>query len=640
MKRIFLWVLILSLSGATGSYGDDSGTIENPQSIPDSIVISTNRFATPLEQTASSITVITSKQIDESQATQVIDILKTVPGLNLVQSGGMGTVVSTFIRGGNSQHALVMIDGVKMNDPGASSSSFDFAHLSIDNIERIEVLRGPQSVLYGSDAMSGIIRIFTKQGYGKANLSLNSEVGSYDTYNEELNINGSMDKLNYALSLNRTDSKGYSIINKDQSGYDKDGYTNTSFSGNLGYTINNSLNLVLSGKIIDAEADIDKAGYTYVDDPNYITKSKVKYLSLGGFHSPVDSKFSHSLKFSISNHISESIDDYDEINQGEKSNFTTDGNRYKLNWQGVYKFTKDYSIIAGVENEWEEFSSDNYYETMFYTSADTVSKVDAHTTSNYILNRITLFENWHNSIGFRYDNHQEFGGNLTYRITSTYIIKDLDLKLKGTYGTAFKAPSLFNLYHPLYGNKNLEPEESDGYDIGFEKRFSDKINIDITYFNNQYKELIGYDPITYETINIDEVSTDGVEAILSLNLIPSNSITFSYNYTEAVDKADGSLLLRRPKHKGSLNISQEINNRLDLEALFLITGERKDRDFETYQIVTLEKYNLLNLSASYQLNETIKLKSKIINLFDESYEEVVHYNTPGRSVYFGFNLTI
>ena len=247
MKRFFIVCAFISAIIAKGVNAEDEIAFDNPKKLDDTIVVTANRRATPIAEVASSITILTEDDIANAQVHMVSDLLRSVPGTDVVQSGGPGKTVSVFLRGAGSHHTLVIIDGIEMNDPATASSSFDFAHLNLDDIQRVEILRGPQSVLYGSDALGGVINILTKRGIGKPKIELNSEVGAYKTFKESLLINGSKDKIDYSFNLFRKDVEGFSSIKSDNENPEKDGYKNSYFSSNLGWQLSNSVYFSFSG---------------------------------------------------------------------------------------------------------------------------------------------------------------------------------------------------------------------------------------------------------------------------------------------------------------------------------------------------------------------------------------------------------
>jgi len=642
MKRFFIVCAFVSAIFAVGVNADDEIAFDNPKKIDDSIVVTANRRATPIREVASSITILTEEDILEGQVHMVADLLRTVPGVDVVQSGGPGKTVSVFLRGAGSQHTLVLIDGIEMNDPATANSSFDFAHLNLDDIQRIEILRGPQSVLYGSDALGGVINIITKRGIGKPKIELNSEFGAYKTFKESMLISGSKGNIDYSFNVFRKDVEGFSSIKSENINTEKDGYKNNYFSSNVGWQLSNSFYLTLTGKYVNAKADIDKT-FGNPDDPNYITKSNLKTFGSKLELTPQNSKFRQSYGFYYSKHKSESIDSVDEILPEDESEFTTDGERIKLDWQNIYDISNNASFLIGIETENEKFSSVNYSISSFGEYIDIVETVNNRTTGIYLLSSIDYDNRVFVTVGVRNDHHDRYGNQFTYRITSAYNINTIGFKLKGTIGTGFKSPSLFQLLHPLYGNPKLEAETSNGWELGFEKNFfANKILLGMTYFSNDFEDIITYNPATFVNENIAKAETKGIEFFIAIKPDINSDIRIDYNLTDAVDLTDNSRLVRRPKHKASINLSHRFDESFRVNLRTLYIGKRDDLDFNQFPTakVKLESYSITNLAVSYIANNRITIDAYLVNLFDKEYEEVLTFNSPGRSGYFGIRLSL
>ena len=641
MKRFFVAVSFILALGATGVKADnESGTIDNPKQIPDSITISANRNATPLSQIASTVTIISEKEIEASQAVMVSDLLRSVPGLDVVQTGGMGRQTSVFLRGANSNHTLVIIDGVEMNSPSSPTTSFDFAHLNIDNIERIEILRGSQSVLYGSEAIGGVINVFTKRGFGKLQAELKSEIGSYNTFSESAQISGNSNKIDYSIYLSRKDSDGFSAVCEDAGGIEKDGYENTEFSGRVGIQLDNNYEMTFIGRSIDATADIDQS-FGILDDPNYVSQSKINSFAFGITSHSTNKCFNPKFDFNVQKQELASIDLVDTAHGVNSSTFNADGKKIKTSLLNQFLLHENSKLLFGVEFEVESFSSDYFSNGFFGPYGDTIAEVDAQTFGLFLLEEAQLNDNWSLTAGLRYDNHEDFGDVITYRFSSAFTLPNSKLKIKANIGSGFKAPSLFQLNHEYYGNPDLQPEESVGWEFGFENTTkNNQISFGALYFSNQFKELIGYD-LAFCSINIAKASSEGVELYGQLNF-NNSSARIDYTYSKTKDKTTDAPILRRPEHKVNLNFDQSITDALKTKLQILSVSKRNDTDFRPYpyEDVVLEAYKLINISASYNVMNNLTLTGRVHNLFDEDYEEVLTYNTAGRSLYGGIKVSL
>ncbi len=648
MKRFFVAALLLSIFGASGTKANsESGTISNPKQIQDSIVITSNRFATPIEKIASSVTVLSETDIENSKSMMLSDLLKQVPGLDVVRSGGAGTQTSIFMRGTSSSHTLVLIDGIEMNNPSSATTSFDFGSLNVSNIQRIEILRGPQSVLYGSDAVGGVIQIFTKRGFGDLKTEISSEAGSYGSFSESIHLSGSKDKIDFSIFGARKDSEGFSTIREDAGGFEKDGFESTDIIANLGMQLLTNYELTTHFRFTDATADID-GSFGVLDDPNFVSNNKMYSVGLKFKSFVSDAQyFKPTISIDFMNQDLNSVNEEDANHFSETSQYDAQGRRIKLSATNLMKVSENLNSIVGVEYEKESFNSEyqatyfDYWNNVVASSNSVINEVSATTISLFGLDEWAVNEQFSLSGGVRYDNHEDFGSQVTYRFTSLYNFPSEGMTLKAVYGTAFKAPSLYQLNHNLYGNQDLQPEENKGWEIGFEKSTQDKIlRFGATYFSNAIDNLIGFDA-SFKSININEATSKGVEAFAQISF-PNSSVRMDVTYTDTKDVTNGSRILRRPKEKISFTLNQKISQALQASVFIHTVGNRFDTDFRPWPFLdeVLDGYTIVNLSGSYQILDNLKLNGRVDNLFNEDYQDVLTYNTPNRSAYLGLKISL
>ena len=605
------------------------------------ITISANKYETSLFRTASSISVISSKQISESQNNSVVDLLKTIPGVSVSQQGGTGKLSSVFMRGANSNFLLVMIDNVEINDPSSSNNGFDFSVLQTSDIDRIEIVRGPQSTLYGSEAAAGVINIITKSGKGDPKFSLRGEGGINNFYNGSISANGESSGFNYLLNFSRLQTDAISSIKgKD---FETDGYTNNSGFVKLGYEIMNNLSVSFSYKYSDSETDLDqseKGG----DDPNFTSDLKSHLFSLNLRGTFLDGKWESFVRGSIYTNEINALDEFDFAHPATSSKSNYSGNRLSFNWQNNIKLVDNNLITIGIDHKNDEAESNYHSEGSWGPFDSNFPKTGISTSGIYLQDFIT-YKNFSATAGFRYDNNEKFGSVSTFRIAPMYFVKETNTKLKGTYGTGFKAPSLFNLFAPLYGNIALRPEKSEGWDLGFEQfLFNNKLVVGLTYFNMQFEDMLGFDE-TFKSININEAETKGFEAMLSFNDFYGFSLNTSYTYNETYNVSTPELsdeqLIRRPKNQLALNLSYN-NKNLNMSITVKNSGEKFDNDFSQFPTarIALKGYTLVDLKAAYSITEFLSLHGRIENLFDEQYEDILFYGTMGRAGYLGFEFNL
>jgi len=609
------------------------------------VVVTATRVETPIEEIASSITVIHSEEIERKQKISVLEVLRGLPGLDVVQSGGTGRTTSIFLRGANSEHTLVMIDGVEINDPISPGRSYDFAHLTVDNIERIEVIRGPQSTLYGSDAIGGVINIITKKGEGKPKFSLSAEGGSFTTFRETAGVSGGNRWVNYSLSLSRLDTEGISAAGKKYGNYERDGYKNTSLSTRLGFTPLDNLNIDFILRYVNAESELDYSGGIGGDDPNYIQRSNQLLFKTQAGLSLFDQFWNQKLGFAINNHHRDYKNKIDPWNPlYEKSNY--DGELIKFDWQHHMKLHKTNAITFGFEYEREEGRSKYYYEYFGWPGQSILPKKRANTKGYYFQDEIRLRDRFFATLGIRVDDHSRFGTETTYRVAPAYLIKETGTKVKGTFGTGFKAPTLYQLYAPAtlwgpIGNKDLKPEKSKGSDFGIEQELLKKrVILGATYFRNDFKNLINYESgLGY--ININKAKTEGGELSASVKPIDHLTLSFNYTHTDTEDKRTKKDLLRRPKNKFGLDINYHFFDKGNVNLGVIYVGKRDDMDWSVWPArrVELDGYALVNLAASYNITNNFQLFGRIDNLFNKEYEEAKGWGTPGLSLFGGIKLS-
>jgi vitamin B12 transporter len=606
------------------------------------IVISATRTNTSTLELANSISVINSSEIANCNKDNVFNLLKNEYGLSFTQQGGYGTLSNVYLRGANTDQTLILIDGVEYNLPSDPSRVFDFSSLPSDNIEKIEVLRGPQSTIYGSDALAGVINIITKKGSGKPKYSAMIEGGTYNSYKGLVGSNGTYDKLNYSLTLSKTKSDGFSAASKKYDNKEKDGFDLLSFSSLIGYQISDKAEVNLIARYGNSEADYDQFGGIGGDDPTYVFDQEEFSIRGEGKVKLNKNKWIQKFGASYFKNTSAASIYY--------SHSKYDGRKYKLDWQNDLNLIKNnktnFLLTAGIEFELEETTS-KYYAFTYFRPPDIISvfpNKSANTIGTFTEGQISLDNSFFGTLGIRYDHHNKFGSSFTYRFAPAYIIWATGTKFKATIGTGFKSPSLFYLFDPSYGNPDLSPEKSFGWDTGIEQYFwSEGFSIGATYFFNKFTDMFGFDAVTFKTININKAETNGVEIFATAKPFTGLELKANYTYTNALDKSPGSAdynkkLIRRPTDKAGLYVSYTFIDKFNLNTEVIYIGKRKDMNFSTYSRIELKDYTLINLAAHYNVLDFLRLNFRLDNLFDTDYEEVFGYATPGRSFYGGIGL--
>lgn len=617
---IGLALTVISGPLALAQSGDNAG---NPNDV---ITVTATRTPNPIEQVASSVTVITRKQLLATDQPFVADALRSVPGVYLLQTGGVGGLAQLYTRGGEPGDTLVMIDGVPVNDPASTDTSYDFSNLMVANIDRIEILRGSQSTLYGSDATAGVVNIITRKGGGKNRNEVSLEAGRYRTLSGSLSSLGTIGTWDYSATATRFTTDGFPLADLQSGDTHNDGYRNTSLSARTEDHVSDQFSVSLIGNYIKGSDNypgfpVDQA----VDDGNHVADSEQTTLRVQGNLTPLNSRWSGTFGAS-SNTLNRDYLDQVAGQPDSQSNFN--GRTYKLDWQANYEANDANLLTFGAEHQ-----RDQSQFTSPYDSSDSRHII---TSSIYGQDQITLAPKWFATVGARNDKHETFGNKTTYRVTTSYTIPHTETRVKATYGTGFKAPSLFQLYDATYGNVLLQPEQSKTYDVGVEQSIAGHRGaISATYFHNNYDNLIEFTTVgnvsNYQ--NVSTAQAHGVEFVA--NYSPSIKLHLALNYTYTkTEGADGKPLPRRPGNLYSFDASYAATQKLDFNLTALYIGDRLDP--APYPLVaTLPNYALFNLASNYKFARNCTLNVRVDNVFDKKYEEAYSYATPRRGVYFG-----
>jgi vitamin B12 transporter len=591
----------------------------------DEIVVTATRIEQPLKQTLSSTTVITQEDIQNSQAADVPTILRSVAGVEIARNGGYGKSASLFLRGSNPNQVLVLLDGVRINSATFGTTSIE--HLMLDQIDRIEVVRGNVSSLYGSEAIGGVVQIFTKQGHGEPVINLSAGVGSFGTRNISTGISGASADTSFSLQISKFITKGYSAINPVialSANPDNDGYQNNSISANIKHAFTPAHSLSLSAFNSRGQSDFDSSAYSSL--PTEINKSnnRISKLSL------------------ISdNHVSDLWQSTIQLAQGvdDSQNLTNDlpatpGSIYRttnkqFNWQNNLKFSEDRQLLIGAESLSQLVYSD--LQPKFDRDQRKVKSLYSGYTGKYGSHQV--------QINARHDDFSDFGNANTGLLGYGFQVND-ELRIAGNTSTAFKAPTFNDLFYPFVdygmgysyqGNANLKPERSLNKEVGLHY-FADAQGIDVVYFDNRIRDLITYNSLPAGTyINLDEARINGVEASYR-GTFKDTQIKIAFTAQNPVNAKTGERLLVRAKYFSNIGIHQQLGS-WKIGGEWQYSGERVVSDINTYTNITLDRYQLLNLTAQYQFNKQLTAAFRIDNLFDQNYMLIHGYNTQGRAFF-------
>ncbi len=608
------------------------------------VVITATKTNTSLLELANSITIIDSAELANKRSLNLFDLLRSEYGISFTQQSGPGSLSQVYLRGGSPSHTLVLLDGIEINMPNDPSNTYDFSALSLDNIERIEILRGPQSTLYGSDALAGVINVITKMGTGHNKFFIASEAGTYNTFKLSGGINGSLNNLRYSASISKLKTDGFSAASEKYGNVEKDGAERNSFAIRAGYSILPELDFNFVTRFTKADIDYDQFGGEFGDDPTYVFhlqegsyRAEAKYKNPSGL-------FDQTIGVSFHKNLRKYSYDSTLFNPSS-SHSLYDGRKLKFDWQGNLFLSKNNTLTLGAETEEETVISEFFSSSAYGDFESVFPKTSLRMNGIFIQSQNKFWDNLFTSAGIRLDKHEKFGAAVTYRIAPAYIFWNTGTKLKATFGSGFKAPSLFYLFDPAFGNPDLLPERSFGWDAGIEQYFwSAGINIGVNYFQNNFSDLFGFNE-NFKTININKAETKGIELYASALISKMFKCKINYTYTEAKDRSEFSsekdlALIRRPKHKAAFNLSYQFSKDGNAHVEMIFVGDREDKDFLKYpaERVILKNYLITNLYASYKVFEMFELYGRIENLFDKYYEQVLGYASPGRAAYGGVRI--
>ncbi|HYT54067.1 MAG TPA: TonB-dependent receptor [Verrucomicrobiae bacterium] len=586
------------------------------------VFVTSTRTETPLQQVTTSASVITAKDIQDQQAETVLEALRNVPGLDVVQSGSRGTATSVFIRGSESDHVLVLIDGVEVNS--TTLGAFNFAHLTTDNVERIEILRGAGGTLYGSQAIGGVINIITKKGQGPLEADLSLEGGNGSTHRQSLSLRGGAGKLGYSFSAARIESQGFHSVNDD--------YRNLAASARLDYQVTEDASLKGIFHFVKTDLGLfNNNNFASQPDPN-AREASTQYLGKLEWEQKIFKDWDYRISGSM---FKEHIKDSDDVDACTFFGFpcdsrTRDRFRPRIDtgeFQTNYRFEDWSTTTFGVEYK--------------RRSASTSGGIDkAIRNLGYYLQEQFQFLDRRLIVipGIRLDDNQSFGTAWTPSFSAAYLFRETGTKLKGGYAKGFKAPTLNELFFPpgfgcpAFGNPNLDPERSWELNAGVEQTvLSERVKLGVTYFHREVQDLIEGRPIPgdpfgcFRAENVGRARFDGVEWSLNIKLLTSLTVNANYTYLDW-DTADGKLR-RRPRHRGNVNLNYLYEN-LNVNLSANVVGSRDDfRAASPFGDITKPGYGIFDLASYYSLPwkvagvKNLTLFGKIENLFNKKYEE-------------------
>ncbi len=593
---------------------------QTSESSIEKVTVVANRVAVDSKQLAASITVIDETDIQSSLGLNVTDILRNTPSVGVSNSGGLGKNTTLRIRGEEGYRTKLFIDGVELSDPSAPQVAPQFDDVLSGQVQRIEVLRGTQGLAYGADA-GGIVSIYTKDAEKGLNLRGAASLSRYDTRSLSANISAAGETGSIYLGATDISSDGFNAQTADTSN-EADGYDNTSVHLKAKLKLSNKISASFVIRDLDAQNEYDscfdssfaQVNDCYTDTQNTTARASVDY---------VDAVQSHSISVSHT-------DVERQFFSSQAFSFANKGSIDKLDYLGSRK-TENQQFVFGVDGKREEIDGSDSKRTQRGIFGEWISRLTESLSIN---------------LGARYDDNDTFGSHLSYRLGFAHLT-EIDnqgvVKFKGSYGTGFRAPSLFEQNYNdgpfAFGDAaglQLNEEQSEGADIGVEYQSNYGLIAELVLFKQTIEDEIFFGTGFEGYLQNDGDShSEGVEVSAEQTLNRQYSVWGNYTYNDSED-SNGDPRLRRPKHKANLGVRTSLLN----DDLMLDAHIRIVRDAKGIGQVSLDNYTITNFSANYAVSTQLKLKAGITNLFDKEYEEVIGFNTAGRSVYVGLAVSL
>src|SRR5437899_3271828 len=603
-------------------FGQQTSPTPSPgEAETEQVVVSATRFDIPLDQSPASVSVITSEDIEARQIQRVSDALREPPGLSVVQTGTAGQLTSVFIRGLRSEHTQVLLDGIPINQ--GLQGAFNFADLTTDDIDRIEVVRGPQSTLYGPRALAGVIQIFTKQGTGTPGVLFAAEGGSYDSFREWSQSDGKIEQFDYSVGASRLDTENARPNNN---------YRNTAAIADVGWSPNETLRI---GSLFTYSVS-DTGNPNTIFDPRPIDHFLTERWLIGPH---IDW---HATEWWEQTLIV-AYDHERQINNPNEDGFVGPTRalfeRTQIDYQNDLRPASWLTVTSGFFFSRVNAGQERPFVLQIFGPQPTFVSDHTEEIAGFLQTTLMPIENLIFVAGGRFDHFNQFGGVWTYRFAGSYKIDKTNTALHSSVATGFSPPSSQD---KIFGNNfGLKPERDLGWDIGVRQElWQNRVGVGLTYFHNDLSKAIGSNGL-FQTLNLGAAETQGLEAELRAQPIPNLIFTASYTYLEAektddsdISQPTGSRLPRRPRNEVYVSASYLWWKKLRtvVEAKFVNAREELNFGAPNFDI---EDYSFVNIAAEYEVTPHFSVFGRIDNLTNEHYSEVFGFPALGRAAYGG-----
>lgn len=577
------------------------------------VVVSANRTPTEAAKVGSTVSRLSGDEIRKQGQPILKESLGLLPGISLSQNGGLGTSSTFIMRGANQTYVKVLVDGMDISDPSSTQTQPAFEHLLSGGVERVEVLKGSQSTLYGGDAVAGVIDISNaaERGSGITH-KFDADYGSFDTGAGTYALNAGFERGDFALRIGGVKSQNISAADENAGNTETDPYENLTISGTGSFDLNDFVTLFGSARHVNARTEFDN-GFPVEDAINFYGTNEQAGGRIGATVTLLDGRLQNTVSFQHYQNERRFIDSFPG---------TFDGNRNKADAQTTFEFNDMITLMAGAAVDHTNAVSTNDF-SRFDASAETIGGWGQIILSP--VEQLTL------TAGGRLDSHDQFGDFDTYRFTAAYDLEQTGTIIRGSAASGYRAPSLFELFSPDFGTPGLQPETSKSYDIGVEQRLlEDRLRLGATYFVLNTSDLIEFDFVTSTYRNVaGTTDRDGVELTASLAPVDWARFGPAYTYTHT-ETAGGERLARVPLHEVGASIDVTPIEKLNIS----ITGKFVFDVFDSGER-PLDDYVLVNARVGYQVRDNVELFARVQNLLDQEYQTVIGYGTPDLAVYGG-----
>jgi vitamin B12 transporter len=605
----------MSAIALTSTLSNPVRALDAETSAMETITVIGSRLAQTETELGSSVGILTAADIERMGFAFTVDAVAAVPGVTINSNGAFGGSAGVRVRGASSEQTLVLIDGVPVNDPTSPGGGYNFARLDTENIERIEVLKGPQSTLWGTDAIGGVVSITTKSPEEELGGGVFSEFGSFNTFRGGASVEGANDVTDFRLAVVRTSSDGISKADEDNGNSEDDSYDALTLSGKGGLNLGDTTRLGFDILWTDAESEFDSfAGGAQgsVADGDELSQTEELSANVTLATSLLDGRLDNLVLLGYSDITRENFTD-------GTSSFEAEGERVLFRYQGTLTINASNTLAVGAERD-----------------RSTANDQDTSIDGFFALYEMKPRDNLTLTGGVRYDDHETYGAETTARVSAAWTPTDT-LTLRGSWGEGFKAPTIFQTTFFCCGatapNADLSPETSEAFDLGVSWLWNDgRGELGATLFSQDTQNQINFSFAVGGYENIAEVESTGVELVADYQFNDWLSLSANYAYIDAEDE-NGDPLARLPEHTGDVTLSFRGDGALSGALLLRYNGKEDNTNGST-----LNAWTRVDLTGRYRLTEKVELYARVENLFDEKYQQILGYGTPGLSGSLGVRL--